>query len=133
MGPRAYLVNFKLTVSDSKGRSVTRELKEGDASPLLGLGIGSEADATALGLEGKIRITGGSDKSGVPMRPDVHGPARKYVLLSRGVGLRDAERGGRTRKLVRGNQISEEIYQVNCSFDGEIPAEPKKEEAETKE
>ena len=76
---------------------------------------------------------GGSDKSGVPMRPDVHGPARKYVLLSKGVGLKDTEKGLRKRKLVRGNTISDEIYQLNCKFDGELKAEePKVEVKEEK-
>ena len=130
-----YLANFKLTVSDVKGKSVTKELKDSDANPLLGLEIGSEADASVVGFSGKIKITGGSDKSGVPMREDVHGAARKYVLLSKGVGLQDAEKGERVRKLIRGNQISEEIYQINCKFDGEIPVEeaPKAEEAAEEE
>ncbi|MFB3113831.1 MAG: S6e family ribosomal protein, partial [Nitrosopumilaceae archaeon] len=70
-----------------------------------------------------MKITGGSDKSGVPMRSDIHGSARKYVLLTKGVGLQDAEKGQRVRKLTRGNTISEEIYQINCRFDGIIPAE----------
>ena len=118
-----YLANFKLTISDTKGKSLTKELKDSDANPLLGLEIGSEADASVVGFSGKIKITGGSDKSGVPMREDVHGAARKYVLLSKGVGLQDAEKGERVRKLIRGNQISEEIYQINCKFDGEIPVE----------
>ena len=38
-----------------------------------------------LVLSGKLKLTGGSDKSGVPMRDDVHGSARKRVLLSKGV------------------------------------------------
>ena len=118
-----YLANFKLTVSDVKGKSVTKELKESDANPLLGLQLGNETDAAIVGLNGKLKLTGGSDKSGVPMRNDVHGAARKYVLLSKGVGLQDAEKGERVRKLTRGNTISEEIYQINCKFDGEIPIE----------
>ncbi len=121
------MANFKLTVSDAQGRSMTKELKDADANPLLGLQIGSDADASAVGLTGMMRVTGGSDKSGVPMRRDVHGAARQYVLLSRGVGLRDAEKGQRVRKLVRGNQVSEEIYQINCRFDGAIPAGEKDE------
>lgn len=116
------MANFKLTVSDVAGKSVSKELKDAEAIPLLGLEIGSDADASVLGLPGTITITGGSDKSGVPMRSDVHGAARKHVLMSRGVGLRDAERGERVRKLVRGNQISEEIYQINCLLDGRLPA-----------
>ena len=120
------MTSFKLTVSDTKGKSLTKELKDAEATPLLGLEVGAEADATIVGFEGKIKITGGSDKSGVPMRQDVHGGARKYVLLSPGVGLNKAETGTRKRKLVRGNQITEEMYQINCRFDGIIPETKKK-------
>ena len=75
------MATFKLTISDKKGKSITRELKEKDANPLLGLQIGNELDAAIVGQAGKIRITGGSDKSGVPLREDIHGGARKYILL----------------------------------------------------
>ena len=114
------MANFKLTISDIKGKSITKELKEGDANPLIGLIVGAETDAVIVGLAGKLKITGGSDKSGVPMRGDVHGMARKRVLLSKGVGLQDTEHGLRKRKLVRGNTVSDEIFQVNCKYDGEI-------------
>jgi len=128
------MANFKLTISDVKGKSITKELKEGDANPLMGLIIGAETDAAIVGLAGKLKITGGSDKSGVPMRGDLHGMARKRVLLSKGVGLQDTEHGLRKRKLVRGNTVSDEIFQVNCKYDGEIkdeapPAEAPVEEA----
>jgi len=123
------LANFKLTISDIKGKSVSKELKDSDANPLLGLQLGNETDASIVGLTGKLKLMGGSDKSGVPMRNDVHGAARKKVLLSRGVGLQDAEAGQRKRKLMRGNTISEEIYQVNCKFDGELPVEAPAEDA----
>ena len=117
------MANFKLTISDIKGKSLSKELKDSDANPLLGLQLGHETDATVVGLSGKLKLTGGSDKSGVPMRNDLHGSARKRVLLSKGVGLQDTEIGNRIRKLIRGNTISEEIYQINCKFDGELPIE----------
>ena len=121
--------NFKIIISDTKGKSIVRELKDNDANPLLGLLIGQETDASLVGLEGKIKITGGSDKSGIPMRPDVLGASRKRVLIPKGVGLQNAEKGLRKRKLLRGNTISEEIYQINSKYDGEIKVEePKKEE-----
>ena len=130
------MANFKLTISDIKGKSVSKELKDSDANPLLGLQLGNQTDAVIVGLNGKLKLTGGSDKSGVPMRKDIHGTARKYVLLSKGVGLQAAETGQRVRKLMRGNTISEEIYQVNCKFDGELlveaPAEDTAESTEEK-
>jgi len=129
-----YLANFKLTISDIKGKSVSKELKDSDANPLLGLQLGNETDAVIVGLNGKLKLTGGSDKSGVPMRNDIHGAARKYVLLSKGVGLQAAEIGQRVRKLMRGNTVSEEIYQINCKYDGELPVEaPAKDVAESTE
>ena len=114
---------FKITISDKKGKSITRELKERDANPLLGIQVGNEVDAAIVGQTGKMRVTGGSDKSGVPLRADIHGGARKYIMLSKGVGLQDAEKGQRFRKLVRGNMITEEIYQINCVLDGELKIE----------
>ena len=126
------MANFKLTISDIKGKSVSKELKDSDANALLGLQLGNETDATIVGLSGKLKLTGGSDKSGVPMRSDIHGAARKQVLLSKGVGLQNAGTGQRKRKLMRGNTISEEIYQVNCKFDGELPVESTEEKTEDK-
>ena len=126
------MTNFKLTISDIKGKSISKELKDSDANPLLGLQLGNETDATIVGLSGKLKLTGGSDKSGIPMRDDIHGAARKRVLLSKGVGLQAAETGQRVRKLMRGNTISEEIYQVNCKFDGELPVESPAEDAAEK-
>ena len=123
------MTNFKVTISDIKGKSISKELKDSDANPLLGLQLGNETDATIVGLSGKLKLTGGSDKSGIPMRDDIHGAARKRVLLSKGVGLQAAETGQRIRKLMRGNTISEEIYQVNCKFDGELPVEAPAEDA----
>lgn len=108
------MAQFKLIVGDSKGKSTIHELKDNQAQPLVGLKIGDVFDASVLGIQGKIKITGGSDKSGVPMRPDVHGGVKKYVLLPKGIGVKSIEEGQRKRKLVRGNTITEEIYQVNA-------------------
>ena len=116
---------MKLNISDKKGRTVTKEVKEKEAGPFLGLQVGSELDASLIGEAGKLKITGGSDKSGVPLRDDIHGGARKYILLSKGVGLRDAEKGQRVRKLIRGNTITEDVYQINCLFEGELKIEEK--------
>jgi small subunit ribosomal protein S6e len=52
------------------------------------------------------------------MRSDLHGGVKKYVLLHTGVGMRDTTQGKRVRKLLRGNMITEEIYQLNCILDG---------------
>jgi small subunit ribosomal protein S6e len=113
------LVNFKLVVSDKSGKSISYELKDKDAQPFLGGKIGNSFDSNIVGITGgKLKVTGGSDKSGTPMRSDVHGGVKKYVLLSKGVGMNDSSEGKRIRKLVRGNMITEEIYQLNCILEG---------------
>jgi small subunit ribosomal protein S6e len=94
---------------------LSQELRDRSAQPLLGSKIGDVLDSSVIGMnQGKIKITGGSDKSGTPMRQDIHGGVKKYVLLSKGVGMRNISEGTRIRKLIRGNMITEEIFQLNC-------------------
>jgi small subunit ribosomal protein S6e len=114
------LAQFKLVVSDTKGKSITQELKDRAAQPLVGSKIGAVLDASIIGVAGgKMKVMGGSDKAGTPMRSDVHGGVKKYVLLSTGVGNRSE---ARIRKLVRGNMVTEEIYQLNCMLvEGTLP------------
>jgi len=114
------LAQFKLTISDKSGKTIAQELKDKTAQPLLGTKVGSILDSSIVGVAGgKLKITGGSDKSGTPMRPDVHGGVKKYVLLSTGVGNRSE---ARIRKLVRGNMVTEEIYQLNSVLvEGVLP------------
>ena len=109
------MVSFKLILSDPKtGKSEASELKDANAQALLGRKVGEVFDASAIGLSGRIMITGGSDKAGFPMRGDTLGGGKNYVLLTRGVGFRTKEEGAKKRKLVRGNTITEESYQINA-------------------
>ena len=114
------MAQFKLIVSDRKGKTIAQELKDRSAQPLLGTKVGSIVDSSIVGVPGgKLKITGGSDRSGTPMRADVHGGVKKYVLLSTGVGNRSE---ARIRKLVRGNMVTEEIYQLNSALiEGVLP------------
>jgi small subunit ribosomal protein S6e len=117
------LTQFKIVVSDKNGKSISKELKDKEAQPLVGLRVGETVDASVVGIpSGKIQLRGGSDKSGTPIRKDVHGGVKKYVLLSVGAGMKDERKGIRKRKLVRGNMITEEIYQINCLLlEGSLP------------
>jgi small subunit ribosomal protein S6e len=120
IGDTSSLAQFKLTISDKNGKTIVQELKDRAAQPLLGTKVGSIIDSSIIGVAGgKLKITGGSDKSGTPMRADVHGGVKKYVLLSTGVGNRSE---ARVRKLVRGNMVTEEIYQLNSALvEGMLP------------
>ena len=109
------MATFKVVVADPKTRkSQAVEVKDPQAQAFVGLKIGDEVDGSLVGLQGRIKITGGSDKAGFPMRPDLSGGLKKYVLMTKGVGFRTGAQGGKKkRKLVRGNTVTEEIYQLN--------------------
>ncbi|HXW37845.1 MAG TPA: 30S ribosomal protein S6e [Nitrososphaerales archaeon] len=109
------MVEFKLVVSDPKTtKSEVIQLKDANAQVLVGRRIGDVVDATTIGSSGKIMITGGSDRAGFPMRADVLGGGKNYVLMSAGVGFHSKESGAKKRRLVRGSTVTEEIYQINA-------------------
>lgn len=88
-----------------------------NAEAFLGKKIGEKVPADVVGIQGKdLLITGGSDLTGAPMLPSVHGPVKKYVLLSGPPGFHPRKKGERRRKLVRGNTVTEEIVQINTKL-----------------
>lgn len=123
------MATFKLVISNPKnGIARQVEISGEEAEKLIGKRIGEEISAKELGLnlteifgeeipaDAKLKITGGTDKDGFPMRPDVHGPRRVKILVSRGPGFRPKEKGERRKKTVRGNTISPEIVQINMKL-----------------
>ena len=107
-------MNFKIVISDPKTRKAYQIEVEQGASGLIGRKIGDVFKADHLGLPGyELKITGGSDRQGFPMRADVEGTARKKILLAGPPGFHPERKGQRKRKSIRGNTISEEIVQIN--------------------
>ncbi len=106
---------YRVNVSDPRtGRTKPVHLTPEQFTPFIGMKIGDVIDGSVVGMPGyKLQITGGTDRDGFPMRPDVHGGVRVRVLLSGGPGFRPRERGERRRKTVRGNVITDDIIQVN--------------------
>lgn len=99
---------MNIVVSDPKSRKAyTKKID----SPALfsGRKIGEEVELGAIGLDGyEAKITGGSDKQGFPMRPDLTGAARKTIWVTTNL------KKGEKRKIAkRGNTVSEEIEQLN--------------------
>ena len=121
---------YKINVSDPRtGKTKPVQLPPEKFRPFIGLKIGDVIDGSVVGMPGyKLKITGGTDKNGFPMRPDVHGGVRVRILLSGPPGFRPKKKGERRRKTVRGNVITEDIAQVNTVI-VEWPEEEKKEEA----
>jgi len=118
------MAKFKIIISDPEtGKSQSIELEESQAVPLIGRKLGEVIDGAAVKLSGhKLKITGGSDKDGFPMRPNIHGGVRVGAILSEGVGFHPSTKGDRKRKTLRGNVITESIVQINMM----IVEKPKK-------
>jgi small subunit ribosomal protein S6e len=129
---------FRFVINEPKTRKSFQVDKE--APTIIGLKVSDKFDGSVLGLNGfTLQITGGSDKEGFPMRPEVPGAVRKKLLLSDAPGFHPHKHGERKRKYVRGNQISESIMQVNAKIvEGEgdvaltLGIKPKEKPAEEK-
>jgi small subunit ribosomal protein S6e len=108
------MAKFKVIVSDPDATSKIVELEEARAAPLIGRKIGETLDGAVVDLPAHtVKITGGSDKDGAPMRSNVHGGVRRAVVLSGGAGFKPSKKGMRKRKTVRGEVITDEIVQLN--------------------
>jgi len=113
------MVKFKINISSPKdGKAETIEVEEPYSLNLIGKKIGDIIDGSQIGAKyKKLKITGGSDKSGFPMRPDIPGGRKLYILARKGIGLKTIKgknkKGFRKRILVRGNTVTPDIYQLN--------------------
>jgi len=112
------MVEFKAVINDPKtGKSYARTLSGHMASQLVGKKVGDEVDGLFVQLPGyKLKVTGGSDKDGFPMRGDLSGPRRRGVLVNGGVGFHPPRHGMRKRKTMRGGAVSPDILQVNLKI-----------------
>jgi len=127
------MAKFKVIVSDPQaGTSKVIEIDEARAAPFIGRRLGETIDGSAVDLPAHtVQILGGSDKDGVPMLGNVHGGVRRRVVLSGGTGFSAKKKGERRRKTVRGNIITDEIFQINMKIVERPtkPAEAKPEQA----
>ncbi|KKY22176.1 putative 40s ribosomal protein s6 [Phaeomoniella chlamydospora] len=91
--------------------------------------MGQEVPADSLGDEWKgyiVRITGGNDKQGFPMKQGVMHPTRVRLLLSDGHSCyRPRRTGERKRKSVRGCIVAQDLAVLALSIvkqgEGDIP------------
>jgi len=129
---------MRIVISESTGKSYQAEIAKDKEALLIGRKIGETLDGNLIGAAGYVlEFTGGSDTSGVPMRSDIAGSAKKFSLMSDGVGFNASDKGARKRKYVRGNTYSSEIAQVNVKVKqaGASPLDqlfPKQEKKEKK-
>lgn len=129
---------FKAVVNDTdpaaKGQSYAVTISGTNYNHFLGKRVGDVVDGIFVGdgetmLSGyKLRIAGGSDVTGTPMRKDVDGGARNRVLVTAGKGFsgkNSRRRNGKTiryqmpgirrRVAFRGNVVTQDIIQLNLA------------------
>ncbi len=118
---------FKLVISDPEtGTAVQYELDDAKTNSLVGKTVGDIVNGDSLGLPGyKLKITGGSDTSGFPIRRDVHGSGKRRILIRGRPGFKPKREGIAKRKMVRGRELSPDISQVNMRIEekGSTPIE----------
>jgi small subunit ribosomal protein S6e len=109
------MVEFRVVVSDPKdGKSYQVPVTGQHANLLVRKKIGDEVEGMFVGLPGyKLKITGGSDKDGFPMRKDVPTAGRKRLLVSESIGFHPENRGVRRKKTMRGGEIGVDTLQIN--------------------
>lgn len=109
------MAEFKAIVNDRKtGKSYNFAVSGHHANSLIGKNIGEIIDGIFVGLPGyKLKITGGSDNTGVPMRKDMPGNKRRKLLMSDGFCFHEVYPGERKKVAIRGSAISQAIVQIN--------------------
>lgn len=97
-------MEVKIVINDVKtGKTYQRALD----NPLLNKKIGDTVEGNIIGLNGyELKITGGSDSAGFPMRPELQTTERKRLLITDNKNLIE-------KKLFRGNTISDQTAQIN--------------------
>lgn len=107
-----------LNISDPEtGTTKKVEIDEDRMRVLIGRRIGEIIDGAVAGMPGyKLQLTGGCDKDGFPMRPDIHGGVKVKILLSDGPGYRPRRKGERRKKTVRGNTVTPETTFLNLKI-----------------
>lgn len=133
------MAEFEVVISDPKdGNSYQKKVDGQHANRIIGKAIGDEVDGIFVGLPGyKLKITGGSDIDGFPMKKNIPGTVRKKVLGKDGVGFRSQKKGVKKKKTLRGNTVSDLLNQINMKVidhgPKDIPKLFKEEEEEGEE
>ena len=118
------MVELRVTISDPKtGKSYNKVMTD---NIFLNRKLGESVNGNLIGLDGyELKITGGSDSAGFPMRKEIQGFGRKKPLLKDSTGFNAKKKRTKhkaqhhyylaKRKTVRGNTVSDATAQVNLS------------------
>jgi small subunit ribosomal protein S6e len=115
------MVEFKLVISES-AKSFARTVADPQSAGFLGKRIGESVGGELIGLSGyTLKISGGSDRSGFPLRPDLPGGRQVRIYVGEGFGFHAPRDGQRKRRTFRGSAISEETVQINLIVEQKGP------------
>jgi small subunit ribosomal protein S6e len=115
------MVEFKLVIADA-AKSYARTVGDPQSAGFLGKRIGESIGGELVGCAGyTFRISGGTDKSGFPLRPEIPGARQVRVFVGEGFGFHPPRRGMRKRRTFRGGAVSEETVQINLVVDKRGP------------
>lgn len=119
------MAEFEVVISDPKdGNSYQKKVDGQHANRIIGKSIDGEVDGIFVGLPGyKLKITGGSDIDGFPMKKNIPGTVRKKVLGKGGVGFPSQKEGVKKKKTIRGNTVSDQLNQINMKVIDHGPKE----------
>jgi small subunit ribosomal protein S6e len=107
------MVEFKLVIADA-AKSYPRAVGDPQSAGFLGKRIGESIGGELIGLGGyTLKITGGTDRSGFPLRPEIPGARQVRIFVGEGFGFHAPREGQRKRRTFRGSAISEETVQIN--------------------
>ena len=115
------MVEYKLVISEL-GVSLARTVTDPQAAGFLGKRIGETVGGELIGAAGyTFRISGGTDKSGFPLRPDLPGARQTRLYVGKGFGFEAPREGMRKRRTFRGSTISEDTVQINLVVEQKGP------------
>ncbi|MCI4367867.1 MAG: 30S ribosomal protein S6e [Thermoplasmata archaeon] len=115
------MVEFKLVISEA-AKSFARTVADPQSAGFLGKRIGESVGGELIGLSGyTLKISGGSDRSGFPLRPDLPGGRQVRIYVGKGFGFHPPRNGQRKRRTFRGSAISEETVQINLIVEQKGP------------
>lgn len=107
------MAELKLVISEG-AKSYALTTQEAQAAGFLGKRIGETVGGELVGLAGyTLRIAGGTDKNGFPMKSDLTGARQQRILTGESQGFHPTRKGMRDRRTLRGNTISEDTAQVS--------------------
>jgi small subunit ribosomal protein S6e len=98
------MTETSIVISDQKSKKTYSKKIE---NPFVGKKIGDTVSGNSIGLTNyELKITGGSDFAGFPMRPEIQGSIRKRLSVKKKKNLKFL-------KTFVGNQITDQTNQIN--------------------